>query len=109
MNSSYALEHNCALLEQSKTLETLFRLTCGHGDADAALFLENGEEKRWSYRQYEAMTRQYAACRFSDASFFAAVISVTVFMGRSLLFCNTDNTTKVRNYPVLFFYFFGLI
>ncbi len=62
MNSSYALEHNCALLEQSKTLETLFRLTCGHGDADAALFLENGEEKRWSYRQYEAMTRQYAAC-----------------------------------------------
>ena len=62
MNSSYALEHNCALLEQSKTLETLFRLTCGHGDADAALFLENGEEKRWAYRQYEAMTRQYAAC-----------------------------------------------
>lgn len=38
MNSSYALEHNCALLEQSKTLETLFRLTCGHGDADAACF-----------------------------------------------------------------------
>ena len=56
------MEHNCALLEQSKTLETLFRLTCGHGDADAALFLENGEEKRWSYRQYEAMTRQYAVC-----------------------------------------------
>lgn len=24
--------------------------------------MENGEEKRWSYRQYEAMTRQYAAC-----------------------------------------------
>ena len=33
------------------------------------------------------------------------MISVTVFMGRSLLFCNTDNTTKVRNYPVLFFGF----
>ena len=55
------MEHNCALLEQTKTLETLFRLTCGHGDADAALFLENGEEMRWSYRQYEAMTRRYAA------------------------------------------------
>ncbi|MBP3541621.1 MAG: aminotransferase class I/II-fold pyridoxal phosphate-dependent enzyme [Clostridia bacterium] len=52
---------NCDLLSENKKLENLYELTCGHEDVTAALWLENGQEKSYTYAQYRKMTDNYAA------------------------------------------------
>ena len=52
---------DCATLRARKSLETIFHLTCLHGEADAAMWLEGDEIRTLSFAEYEKMTDDYAA------------------------------------------------
>lgn len=52
---------DCDMLRQNKTLENIYRLTCQHGDSNAAMWLENEEIKTLSFNAYAQMTDDYSA------------------------------------------------
>jgi len=55
------ISRDSALLSENKTLENLYQLTCAHGDAVAAIWLEGEEKKQWTFSDYARKTRNYAA------------------------------------------------
>ena len=52
---------DCALLQENKSLQNLYELTCGHSDLVAAQTLENEQVQGITYGEYAAMTDDYAA------------------------------------------------
>ena len=50
-----------ALLSEDKTFENLFELTCAHGEAVAALWLEDGREMRWTFDDARKKAYAYGA------------------------------------------------
>ena len=68
------IARDSALLSQNKTLENLFAITCAHGDALAAIWLEGEEQKHWTFAQMEQKACAYAAWlhnRLPDGGFVA--------------------------------------
>ena len=59
--SLHDVARDSALLSDCKTLETLFTLTCAHGEDAAAIYLEDGVEKKITFDEYRAMADDYAA------------------------------------------------
>ena len=59
--SLHDVARESALLSDCKTLETLFTLTCAHGEDAAAIYLEDGVEKKITFDEYRAMADDYAA------------------------------------------------
>jgi len=57
----YDIKRDCALLEKDKSFSNLYNLICGHGDIPASLWLENNEEKTYTFTQLAAMADNYAA------------------------------------------------
>ncbi|MBE5815608.1 MAG: aminotransferase class I/II-fold pyridoxal phosphate-dependent enzyme [Clostridiales bacterium] len=55
------IARDSALLSQNKTLENLFAITCAHGDALAAIWLEGDAEKHWTFAQAGEKACSYAA------------------------------------------------
>ncbi len=60
-DANYDIVARCGELRSDKSLKHIYELTVSYGDAVAAVWLENGEEKHITYAQYEDMTRAYAA------------------------------------------------
>lgn len=56
LNQSFNVEQNCAQLEKSKTFENLYSIICNHGDAWAAMYIENGERKEMTFTRQAAIT-----------------------------------------------------
>lgn len=50
-----------AMLAQSKTLKRLFELTCEYGGEPAALWLEDGNERQYTFWDYRRLSDDYAA------------------------------------------------
>ncbi len=48
-------------LREDMRLENLYGIICGYGDEEAAVWLENGEEKVWTFADYTRLTRNAAA------------------------------------------------
>ncbi|MEA4997814.1 MAG: aminotransferase class I/II-fold pyridoxal phosphate-dependent enzyme [Candidatus Limiplasma sp.] len=48
-------------LRADMRLETLYHIICNYGDTEAAVWLENGQEKSYTFQDYARMTRNYAA------------------------------------------------
>jgi len=80
--SSANIIRNCQLLSENSNLETLFDLTCSHGNATAALWLENNEQKQLSFAQYRQLTDDYAA--FLASTFAADGSYVAISMETSM-------------------------
>lgn len=55
------IARDSALLSRNKTMENLFTITCAHGDALAAIWLEGEEEKHWTFSQIGEKACSYAA------------------------------------------------
>ncbi len=48
-------------LRADMRLQNLFEIICNYGDVEAAVWLENGEEKSYTFNDYARLTRNYAA------------------------------------------------
>ncbi|MDD3410523.1 MAG: class I adenylate-forming enzyme family protein, partial [Eubacteriales bacterium] len=59
--AQYDILQSAATLRDSMRLETIFELSCAHEDAQAAVWLEDGEEKSWTFAEYRQLTLNYAA------------------------------------------------
>ncbi len=61
MTTVNPIKERSTALRQKKTLETLFELTYGAGDAIAARYIEDNEEKSITFDQYKQNVLRYAA------------------------------------------------
>ncbi len=56
------IARDSALLSQNKTFENLFQITCAHGDALAAIWLEGDAERHWTFTDVKNKAYAFAAC-----------------------------------------------
>ena len=61
MTKSLRIMERTAELMQNPCMENLYRMTMEHGDATAALWLENGQERSLTYAQVDRLARRYGA------------------------------------------------
>ncbi|MBP3648210.1 MAG: acyl--CoA ligase, partial [Clostridia bacterium] len=55
------IARDSALLSENKSFENLFEITCAHGDAIAAMWLEEEREMRWTFHDVRQKAYDYAA------------------------------------------------
>jgi 8-amino-7-oxononanoate synthase/acyl carrier protein len=73
------IERISAVLRQDMRLETLYNIICAYGDEEAAVWLENGEERSWTFDDYARMTRNTAyAIRTAVAAEPGAYVAISM-------------------------------
>jgi len=60
-NQNYDIQRRCAELNQHKTFEKLYELTCSYGDVPAASWLDEDVEKHLTFNDLNKLTDNYAS------------------------------------------------
>jgi len=58
---NYDVQRDCARLEKDKTFKNLFEITCSHGDAPAAEWLEGNDIKHFTYKEQRQRSDNFAS------------------------------------------------